>query len=128
MAAPNIVNVSSILGKTDQYALSSASQTTILNNATDAVAISENAVPPPDAALCTSTVMSQAFVPSTFATWIMFTFRTSSLDAALFKITVCDADESAYWSVLPSIELTFTIFGAAISLSLIHISEPTRPY
>lgn len=33
MAAPNIVNVSSILGKTDQYALSSASQTTILNNA-----------------------------------------------------------------------------------------------
>ena len=33
MAAPNIVNVSSILGKTDQYALSSTSQTTILNNA-----------------------------------------------------------------------------------------------
>lgn len=33
MAAPNIVNVSSILGKTDQYALSSASQTVILNNA-----------------------------------------------------------------------------------------------
>ena len=33
MAAPNIVNVSSILGKTDQYALSTTSQTTILNNA-----------------------------------------------------------------------------------------------
>ena len=33
MAAPNIVNVSSILGKTDQYALTSTSQTTILNNA-----------------------------------------------------------------------------------------------
>jgi hypothetical protein len=45
----------------------------------------------------------------------MFTFRTSSLDAALFKIVVCDVDVRAYWSVLPSIELTFTIFGAAIS-------------
>ena len=33
MAAPNIVNVSSILGKTDQYALTTTSQTTILNNA-----------------------------------------------------------------------------------------------
>ena len=33
MAAPNIVNVSSILGKTDQYALTSTNQTTILNNA-----------------------------------------------------------------------------------------------
>ena len=33
MAAPNIVNVSSILGKTNQYALSTTSQTTILNNA-----------------------------------------------------------------------------------------------
>ena len=33
MAAPNIVNVSSILGKTDQFALSTTSQTTILNNA-----------------------------------------------------------------------------------------------
>lgn len=33
MAAPNIVNVSSILGKTDQYALTTTNQTTILNNA-----------------------------------------------------------------------------------------------
>lgn len=33
MAAPNIVNVSTITGKTDQYALTTTSQTTILNNA-----------------------------------------------------------------------------------------------
>lgn len=33
MAAPNIVNVTSILGKTDQYALTTTSQTTILTNA-----------------------------------------------------------------------------------------------
>jgi hypothetical protein len=33
MTAPNIVNVSTITGKTDQYALSSTNQTTILNNA-----------------------------------------------------------------------------------------------
>jgi hypothetical protein len=33
MAAPNIVNVSSILGKTAMVALSSTSQTTLLNNA-----------------------------------------------------------------------------------------------
>jgi len=33
MAAPNIVNVTSILGKTDQFALTTTSQTTILNNA-----------------------------------------------------------------------------------------------
>ena len=33
MAAPNIVNVTSILGKTDQYALTTTSQTTILSNA-----------------------------------------------------------------------------------------------
>lgn len=33
MAAPNIVNVSTITGKTDQYALTTTSQTTILSNA-----------------------------------------------------------------------------------------------
>ena len=33
MAAPNIVNVSTITGKTDQVALTTTSQTTLLNNA-----------------------------------------------------------------------------------------------
>jgi hypothetical protein len=60
-------------------------------------------------------VMSQAFVPSTLATWIMFTFRTSSLDAALLRSVVCDVELNATTAVFPSIELTFTMFGAAIS-------------
>ena len=33
MAAPNIVNVSTITGKTDQYALTTTSQTNVLSNA-----------------------------------------------------------------------------------------------
>ena len=42
--------------------------------------------------------------------------RSDDVDDRLDGLTeLCDVVESAYWSVLPSIELTFTIFGAAIS-------------
>jgi hypothetical protein len=44
----------------------------------------------------------------------MLTFKTSSLADALLRSVVCDVELNATTAVFPSIELTFTMFGAAI--------------
>jgi hypothetical protein len=44
----------------------------------------------------------------------MLTFKTLSLADALLRSVVCDVELNATTAVFPSIELTFTMFGAAI--------------
>jgi hypothetical protein len=68
----------------------------------------------------TATDTSQAFVPSTFATYKELTFRTFPLEAALFTTVVASVELNATVAVLPVIVVTLTMFGAAMVSPLFY--------